>query len=182
VSFVESVSILDRLPAEIGLGAATCFYCTEERFAYRRPDGLIDPRSGVLSIPNNFAATRPLREGVVRLTVLGSHPRWSTLAPSDYAAAKERAADDALRGAATFFPNWSPHTVFRDVFTPTTVERFTGHAGGAIYGSPRKRLDGATGFEGLGLCGTDQGFLGIVGALLSGIAMANRHALSPAKL
>jgi hypothetical protein len=30
------------------------------------------------------------------------------------------------------------------------------------------------------VCGTDQGYLGIIGALLSGIAMANRHALVPA--
>ena len=30
---------------------------------------------------------------------------------------------------------------------------------------------------GLFLCGTDQGYLGIVGAMLSGISMANKHAL-----
>ena len=48
---------------------------------------------------------------------------------------------------------------------------------GAIYGSPTKRRDGVTPYEGLYLTGTDQGYLGIVGALISGVAMANRHAL-----
>jgi hypothetical protein len=43
-----------------------------------------------------------------------------------------------------------------------------------VYGSPRKRLDGATHLSNLFLCGTDQGFIGIVGAMFSGVAMANR--------
>jgi hypothetical protein len=30
------------------------------------------------------------------------------------------------------------------------------------------------------LCGTDQGMLGIVGAMLSGISIANQHLLQPA--
>jgi phytoene dehydrogenase-like protein len=64
-----------------------------------------------------------------------------------------------------------------DMFTPTTIRRFTGHANGAIYGAPRKQLDGTTSVQNLFLCGTDQGYLGIVGALVSGVSMANRHCL-----
>ena len=65
--------------------------------------------------------------------------------------------------------------VFRDVFTPRTIERFTWHLNGAVYGSPRKRRDGETGVAGLALCGADQGYVGVIGALVSGIAMANKH-------
>ena len=39
--------------------------------------------------------------------------------------------------------------------------------------------DGETGIPGLHLIGTDQGYLGVVGAMVSGVAMANRHALVP---
>ena len=63
------------------------------------------------------------------------------------------------------------------MFTPTTIRRFTGHENGAIYGAPRKQLDGTTSVKNLYLCGTDQGYLGIVGALVSGVSMANRHCL-----
>ena len=49
-----------------------------------------------------------------------------------------------------------------------------------MYGAPDKRLDGAMPFEGLYLCGTDQGFVGIIGAILSGITMANRWCLAEA--
>ena len=70
--------------------------------------------------------------------------------------------------------------MFKDLFTPRTIEHFTGHVNGAVYGSPAKRVNGETPLEGLYICGTDQGFLGIVGAMLSGISMANRHVLAPA--
>ena len=68
-------------------------------------------------------------------------------------------------------------TIATDMFTPRTVEKFTGHLGGAIYGSPLKHRDGRTELSNVYLCGTDQGFLGIIGAMLSGISMANYHIL-----
>ena len=58
--------------------------------------------------------------------------------------------------------------------TPRTVRQYTGKANGAIYGSPEKLLDGETGLGGLRLIGTDQGLMGIVGAMVGGVAMANK--------
>ena len=65
------------------------------------------------------------------------------------------------------------------MFTPATIQRFTGRAAGAVYGSPEKRYHGTTHLKNLFLCGSDQGLVGVVGALLSGITMANRHLLGP---
>ena len=31
--------------------------------------------------------------------------------------------------------------MFHDLFTPRTIRHYTGHLGGAVYGSPRKRRD-----------------------------------------
>ncbi len=61
-----------------------------------------------------------------------------------------------------------------------TIKKFTGHHLGAVYGSPTKVLSGTTPIKGLYLCGTDQGFLGIIGSMLSGITMANNHLLRDA--
>ena len=69
------------------------------------------------------------------------------------------------------------HITYEDAFTPLTVKRFTSHLNGAIYGSPLKQKDGRTLAENVFICGTDQGFLGIVGALLSGISMTNKYLL-----
>ena len=47
------------------------------------------------------------------------------------------------------------------------IVRFTGHDNGAVYGAPKKRLDGVTHLKNLFLCGTDQGFVGIIGTITS---------------
>ena len=177
LTFLESISVLDRMPATLGHEAATSFYSTQERFDYRPPSELVDVRSGVVSSPNNFDAQAPPEEGMMRLTVLADLERFVRFAEPEYRAAKLEAADQAIAAATTFFPDWRPHTVFRDVFTPRTIRYFTGHTNAAVYGSPKKRLTGETGIEGLFLCGTDQGYLGVIGAMVSGVAMANRHAL-----
>ena len=64
-----------------------------------------------------------------------------------------------------------------DMFTPLTLTRFTGKLGGATYGATHKNRAGTTNYENLFICGTDQGFLGITGALLSGISIANARCL-----
>jgi len=81
--------------------------------------------------------------------------------------------------ACRFVPDFRPYVIDVDTFTPRTIYRYTGHDEGAIYGSPGKRYDGRTELENLYLCGTDQGLVGVVGALMSGIAMANRYVLWP---
>ena len=44
--------------------------------------------------------------------------------------------------------------------------------------APRKKqLDGKTHLDNLFVCGTDQGFVGIIGTIVSGISMANQHCL-----
>ena len=115
----------------------------------------------------------------MRLTVLANHDAWCSLSEEEYVAAKERCADAAIESAARLFFDWRPYGIYRDVFTPRTIRRFTGHIDGAVYGSPRKSLTGEIGIPGLYLCGTDQGYLGIIGAMVSGVAMANRHVIAP---
>jgi phytoene dehydrogenase-like protein len=178
LSFLESISVLDRPPAELGHAAAASFFCTEDRLRYRRPKTLVDVASGVVSAPTNYACEKPLPEGLMRVTVLADPDGWCELPEEEYRERKAALSDAAIESAATFLPDWRPHTVYRDVFTPRTIKHFTGHVNGAVYGSPRKRRSGETGVENLILCGTDQGYVGIIGALTSGIAMANLHALS----
>jgi phytoene dehydrogenase-like protein len=153
------------------------FFNTRQHFEYRRPSALIDAQSGVVCCSDNYATPEPASEGVQRVTVLANFDSWSALAPEEYAAAKARARDEVHAVAARFAPDPRPSAVWSDVFTPRTIRHYTGHAQGAVYGSPTKKKDGQSGVPGLCLIGTDQGLCGIVGALLSGITMANRHAL-----
>ncbi len=190
LAFCETISVFDAEPAaDFGWNETIIFFNDAEKFNYRTPKGLIDPRSGVICIPNNYVWSEPARaprEGCLRVTCLADYAQWKTLRGSGeegYAQAKAMAYEKLLDVALSHLPAASEDKirsklVARDMFTPLTVERFTGKLGGAIYGATNKNRTGATGVENLFLCGTDQGFLGITGAMLSGISMANLHGLS----
>jgi phytoene dehydrogenase-like protein len=90
---------------------------------------------------------------------------------------KLRWYDRMVASAVRFIPDFRSRVIETDMFTPTTIRRYTGHENGAVYGAPHKQLDGRTHLDNVFLCGTDQGFCGIVGSIISGIAMANRHCL-----
>jgi phytoene dehydrogenase-like protein len=186
LSFVETMSILDRQPVELGWGSDTIiFFNDSSHFDYARPSAQVDPRSGVICIPNNFefGDGRALPEGILRVTCLANYDLWATLSEEDYRAAKDRWFETVTRSAQRFLPPLGTSdalkqaTIATDMFTPRTITKFTGHLGGAIYGAPVKNRQGRTALSNVYLCGTDQGFLGIVGAMLSGISMANYHIL-----
>jgi phytoene dehydrogenase-like protein len=186
LGYVETITVLDRPPAQLGWGGDTIvFFNDSERFTYRDPQGQVDLHSGIICFPNNFdyGSGRGLDEGFFRVTCLANYDRWSGLAPEIYAADKAGWFGKIQDAARRFLPQLaSPDPLARatmatDMFTPTTVEKFTGHLRGAIYGAPEKNPGGLTSLSNLYICGTDQGMLGIVGSMLSGISMANQHIL-----
>lgn len=183
LSFIESVSILDQQPQSIGFDRTILFYNDSSDFHWERPEGsLCDVRTGVVCSPNNYQYGPEdglLPDGVIRITTLANHDRWCALTDQQYRAQKIEQYDAAVESAVRFMPDFRRHVIDIDVFTPKTIRRFTWHDNGAVYGAPDKQLDGTTHLSNLFLCGTDQGFVGIIGAIVSGISMANRHCLQP---
>jgi phytoene dehydrogenase-like protein len=183
LSFVESIAVLDRRPCELDYPYAILFFNDSERFHWEKPrEELIDVRSGVVCSPNNFVygSTDGPTEGLIRMTALANFDRWRSLAPEDYQRQKVAAREVIYAAAVRFVPDFRPHVVATDTFTPTTIRHFTGHDNGAVYGAPRKRHDGTTHLDNLFVCGNDQGWVGIVGTMMSGVVMANRHCLRSA--
>jgi phytoene dehydrogenase-like protein len=179
LTFVETTTVLDCEPREFGHEATITFFNEGETFDYASSEGLVDLRSGVLTCPNNYATATPLEEGMLRATVMASYDAWKALPAERYASEKARVYDAVQAAIANFGADARPHARWSDAFTPLTIERYTGKRGGAVYGSPRKVRDGASGVRGLHIIGTDQGLVGIVGALLSGILIANRTLMEP---
>jgi phytoene dehydrogenase-like protein len=181
MSFIETMSVLDRQPVDIGHKETIVFYNDHEKFDWRTPEtDLCDMRTGVICSPNNFAYPSEndrLPDGVVRITSIASFDRWKALNPEQYQLAKLRWYDRAVASAVRFMPDFRPYVIDTDMFSPTTIHRFTWHDNGAVYGAPEKRIDGTTHLKNLFLCGTDQGYVGIIGSIISGIAMANVHCL-----
>ena len=81
LSFVESISILDRQPRSLGYDKTIVFYNDSEKFHYEKPDDLVDLRSGMICSPNNFAYSEPLGEGVMRISALANYDRWKASMP-----------------------------------------------------------------------------------------------------
>ena len=181
MSFIESISVLDRQQTLIGNDDTIVFYNDSEKFHWERPAGdMCDLRTGVVCSPNNYvysADEGELADGFVRITTIADFDRWNDLSPEDYAREKLRWYDRSVAASVKFTPDFRPYVIDTDVFTPTTIQRFTWHDNGAVYGAPDKKLDGCTHLKNLFLCGTDQGFVGIIGAMMSGISMANMHCL-----
>ncbi|MGQ9546219.1 MAG: phytoene desaturase family protein [Dehalococcoidia bacterium] len=177
LSFVESILVLNREPAELGYDTTITFYNSSQRFNYRKPDELVDVGSGIICCVNNFQFETPLPEGIIRITNLANYDLWSSLPEDKYKAQKAACLETTLKQVVKFMPDFRDCIIFSDMFTPKTIHKFTGHINGAVYGTPDKVKTGKTHLENLFICGTDQGFLGVIGAMLSGISMANLHVL-----
>ena len=182
MSFTESVSVLDCKPKDLGFEETIVFYNDSPVFDWSVAEDICDTRTGVICSPNNYVYNSPdeetkLPDGVIRITTIANFQKWATLDDEQYQLEKARWYDRAAASAARFMPDFRTRVIDTDFFTPRTIRRFTWHDNGAVYGAPQKRLDGRTHLENVFICGTDQGFVGIVGAIVSGISIANQHLL-----
>ena len=178
LSFVESISILDAQPRDARLrqddrvlqrfGAVPL---RKARRSGRPPQRRRSARRTILPTPSRSS------EGVMRISALANYDRWAALDADAYRLAKLRWYDRMVAAAVRFVPDFRGSVIDTDMFTPLTIHRFTGHANGAVYGSAQKSRDGTTHLKNLYICGNDQGLVGIVGTIISGISIANRHLL-----
>ncbi|MDD7986970.1 NAD(P)/FAD-dependent oxidoreductase [Lentisphaera marina] len=177
LSFVESILVLDTPVKDLGLDETIIFFNREEEFHYRKTTSPYSCKSGVICMPGNFNYDDEVeREGLVRFTSLANYYLWKEMDETTYRRTKEEFVKEQINTSG-FGDKIRDRVVYTDAFTPLTVKKFTSHINGAIYGSPIKVKSGAFDTENLYLCGTDQGFLGIVGALLSGISISNKYLL-----
>ncbi len=183
-SILESIYVFKGRPADLGWNETVVFFNRSKNFTYACPEDPIDLDSGVVCLPDNYGEKALAEESKLRVTNPANHSYWAALPRREYMESKRswerRMLENALRfmgGNRSDAEEFSRRILLIDSFTPTTIERFTGHVNGALYGSPTKSRDGSTKFKNLFLAGTDQGYVGIVGAMLGGIAVANNQIL-----
>lgn len=184
LSFCESILMTDKKPKDLGIDATIIFYNNRPEYLYQKPTTLIDNESAVVCFPNNFlydSFQDDHNEGVLRVTNIANFNLWNELKNSEDKDRYKEQKEIVFQNAQKILKNCglkSDYTVnFKDIFTPTTIKRYTQHFDGTVYGSTDKSRNGSTPINGLHIIGTDQGFLGIVGSMLSGISMANLHVL-----
>ena len=178
MSFMETISLLPRQRADaVKHDRTILFYHNEPVLKYQRPDSYLDTSWGVICFPENFQGQSPSDLLQIRVTNAASYPLWKQLTSETYGPMKQRWTAASVRASEEIIGNYQQSIVYQDSFTPVTIERYTRKAQGAVYGSAVKIKDGLTPWPNLFIAGTDQGYLGIVGAMLSGITVVNRHLL-----
>ncbi len=175
LSFMETIIVTESKPLEFD--PTIVFYNNSNKYDYSRSETLFDSSSAVICCPDNYERENREGEGTYRVTFMANYDKWKALEKERYKEEKEVVYEHSLNLLKKLNPKFDSKVHFYDVFSPTTVERYTSHFDGTVYGSPDKTRDGRTEFSNLFIIGTDQGFLGIVGSMLSGISMANLHGL-----
>lgn len=178
MTFMESIFVFDKKPKQ---DSTIIFYNNSPKYNYRPADNFFDANSAVVCFPDNYERHQTDGEGTVRITFMANYDQWRNLSRDEYDQKKNEVAQSALGTAKKLDPLFDGKLLFTDVFSPLTIERYTWHLNGTVYGSIDKSRDGSTPIKNLFIIGTDQGFLGIVGSILSGVSMANLHGLMGAE-
>jgi len=178
MSFVETLYVLPaEARRELKKVNTIIFYNNHSRFDYQRPSTPIDSDMGVICFADEFQDMPKSDTMLLRVTNPANYDFWKKAGSAEYAAMKEEWQAKSYAATSKIIGNYRANIVYQDTFTPVTIERFTGKAQGAVYGSPIKIKDGRTPFANLFIAGTDQGYLGIIGAMLSGVTIVNQHIL-----
>lgn len=177
MTFLESILVYDRKFTKSENESTIVFYNNSSLYQYRPALDFFDSSSAVVCFPDNYEADLRDGEGTARVTFIANYNQWKALSRNAYDEKKEEVGLMAQNLIQKLASGFDGKLLFKDVFSPLTIERYTWHLNGTVYGSTEKSRDGKTNIKNLFIIGTDQGFLGIVGSLLSGISMANLHGL-----
>jgi len=180
ISFIETIAVFNEnfAPAH---EETILFYNSSGEFKFNKPEGLASFDNGIICFPMNFKFKDDDQTPgySIRSSTLANCDYWMDMPEGNYKHMKAFASSRLLKKTSevTGIPDLEENSVMIDTATPRTYFRFSGHINGAIYGTPFKIRDGRTYIDNLYICGTDQGFLGITGAMFSGITIANIHLL-----
>jgi phytoene dehydrogenase-like protein len=180
MSFMETISMVSAANlAQERCQQTILFYSLNNSFNYQRPKTPLDASWGVICFSDNFQGLErdPGKPVQVRVTNVANYALWQQADKMQYRQLKEECGQQSARAVSRIIGNYRQGAVFRDSFTPMTIERYTLKGEGAVYGSPIKIKSGTTPWQNLFIAGTDQGYLGIVGSMLSGVTIVNQHLL-----
>lgn len=179
MSFMETISMVPASNLQQERTRQTIlFYNLNEKLVYQRPDNHIDASWGVICFPDNFQGLVKSDPVQVRVTNAANYDLWQQDDPEQYQQHKEECGGLSAAAVGKIIGNYRQDIVYQDSFTPTTIESYTAKPEGAVYGSPIKIKSGRTPWQNLFIAGTDQGYLGIVGSMLSGVTIVNQHLLT----
>ncbi len=160
---------------------------------FRKRNEVVDgrPSSCYLSFPSKKDPKAVFHTAeIIALVDYEPFKRWTDLPwknrSSEYEELKKKISKGLVQLVDSQVPGFSSNIAYQELSTPLTVEHFTGHPRGQIYGFPatperlrKNYLTARTPIENLYLVGADVGGHGIVGAMVGGIlGVAAKHGFS----
>jgi phytoene dehydrogenase-like protein len=171
------IGAYDRPLESLGIRDTLHFVCRTPEFRWELPGNRLFSEVLTYSAGDSYAFPQPGKPHF-KVSCFSHADEWRHLNDEQYLAQKQQYRDELLAISAEYYPQLAtvPATV-EDTFTPLTVEHYTGHPGGTIYGGETKTWDGKTAVPNVFVIGNDQGGVGIVGALTSGVVVTNFNLL-----
>jgi len=186
---------LSRSPAEMGFRGENLwlFEHADHDAAFAARGELLEgrARSAYLSFPSlKDPHARGHTAEIVAVTDGAPFARWRDRPwkrrGEEYEQLKSTISRGLLDLVERHYPGFRDLVAYQELSTPLTVEHFTGHTGGRIYGAPAtperfrdRRFGVRTPVKGLFLAGADAVSLGVVGAFMGGVLAAGA-AMGPA--
>lgn len=155
--------------------------------AWRKKDELLQGKAwaGYLSFPSLKDPEGAAKTGLVTAELFAAVSRdafekWNGTSKSrrgeDYVELKTKISNALIELAERHLPGFRAQVDFQELATPLTIEHYSSHRRGTIYGAPavRARFESGvfrprTPIPGLYLCGTDAAAHGVTGALIGGL-------------
>ena len=173
ISVFQWIGVYDRPLEELGVCDTLRFVCRTPKLDWHIPGDRMFTNVVTYSVSDNYQFPQPVKPHL-KVSLFSKATEWLGLDDAAYEARKAEYVREVLRLTHEDYPSLAGTTaVVDDSFTPLTVEHYTRHPGGTIYGGVEKTFDGRTPIKNLTIIGNDQGGIGIMGAMTSGILVSN---------
>lgn len=172
ISLFQLVASFEDSVAENGMKESLHFVSTASplKWNFSKEEDLLK----VVTFSAQDSYEFPSTKHQLKISCFDQYDFWDGLDRERYKEKKEARKEQLLEFTKSFYPGLNQQKILQfDSFSPLTIKRYTAHANGTLYGGSEKFFDGRTPVENLFLIGNDQGGIGIMGALTSGILVSN---------
>ncbi|QYY36032.1 FAD-dependent oxidoreductase [Ruficoccus sp. ZRK36] len=174
LSVFETVVAMNRPLDELGVDRTLLMVCLEPEFHWRAPEGRQEYLHLTLAASDNYLFTDTPDAHHLKIGCFQKGSLWLGLDEEGYRREKLLLEEKMLNELTKRFPALLDEPVLHhESLSPKTVVDYTSHLNGGIYGGSVKTFDGSTPIQGLYAIGNDQAGIGIMGALTSGVIVAN---------
>ncbi|MBC2594752.1 NAD(P)/FAD-dependent oxidoreductase [Ruficoccus amylovorans] len=180
LSVFETVVAMNRPLDQLGVDRTLLMVSLEPEFHWRAPEGRQEYFHLTLAASDNYAFAEAPSVHHLKIGCFQSGTHWLGLDAETYQHEKNRLEEKMLGELTARFPGLLDEpAAHHESLTPKTVVHYTSHLNGGIYGGSVKSFDGGTPLPGLFVIGNDQAGIGIMGALTSGVIVANYKIILP---